>query len=569
MKEYAGKAFRKAGAWLMKGHAAYFIYIAFAALYLGLQMFQGLSFLDIGMYMSGYSHFSSDPYSCYYLGQWFLTYAFSAAWCDMLDVRSFFGLRIMHLALNLLMQTAIYFYLVRYVRRRYVLMGLLLATLSHFGSYTEVNYNDYSAFLLILAVMAYHGGLCKSGGGRLLFLSGMVVGVAVFFRLVNLSFMLLPLWGVFVSLRYGGSLSPGRQLAVFYCGAAVSVCMVLAGVQCGGYMDVLLLTVQDIAGITGNSGDPHGMKNIVISLFTVYKNVIMSFSVIGVLAVLMVRVEANSRGWGRAAMMSLLAVLIVLNIYFWEPSANILFGICLSALALQVCCRAAGSGTARLLLLSLFIPVVFPAGSNGGSEFFGQNICYLPLPVSLSVVFGCGAPLFRGGASAYRRALLWAWLSVCAAMVFTNIKRPMMEDGNRLECRFRISSDVTGPILTTAANASMYNYLLSNAKPYVADGSYMICNFSTPIISIMRCKPFGVFSDVFTSDTMNSRYLKVAHERAGGGGHLPYLLYDLEKPTSGFRHVRRVLLSMGRYHRVWTDGRYELLEPLGVEIAPN
>ena len=58
----------------LSSHKAFSIYLLFAALFLGVQMFQGLSYLDIGMYMSGYQHFTSDPYASYFLGQWILTY---------------------------------------------------------------------------------------------------------------------------------------------------------------------------------------------------------------------------------------------------------------------------------------------------------------------------------------------------------------------------------------------------------------------------------------------------------------------------------------------------------------
>ncbi len=45
----------------------FIIYSVFATVYLGIQMFQGFSYLDIGFYMSGYQHFNDDPYVSYFL----------------------------------------------------------------------------------------------------------------------------------------------------------------------------------------------------------------------------------------------------------------------------------------------------------------------------------------------------------------------------------------------------------------------------------------------------------------------------------------------------------------------
>lgn len=148
----------------LRGNLIFAAYIVIATLYLGIQMFQGLSPIDIGVYMSGYQHFNEEPYTLYYLGQWLMTYSFSGWLCDVLSINSFLGLRVLHLVYVMFLQTVVYLYLRRYIPCKYIVVGLSLATLAHFGSYTEINYNDYSSGLLTLAVLAYHKGLsgCKA-----------------------------------------------------------------------------------------------------------------------------------------------------------------------------------------------------------------------------------------------------------------------------------------------------------------------------------------------------------------------------------------------------------------------
>ena len=99
----------------LSSHKAFSIYLLFAALFLGVQMFQGLSYLDIGMYMSGYQHFTSDPYASYFLGQWILTYDVTSALCKLFSINSFLGLRVLHLVYVLVTQTVVYLYLRQYI----------------------------------------------------------------------------------------------------------------------------------------------------------------------------------------------------------------------------------------------------------------------------------------------------------------------------------------------------------------------------------------------------------------------------------------------------------------------
>ncbi|MFW5615806.1 MAG: glycosyltransferase family 39 protein, partial [Prevotella pectinovora] len=172
----------------LSSHKAFSIYLLFAALFLGVQMFQGLSYLDIGMYMSGYQHFTSDPYASYFLGQWILTYDVTSALCKLFSINSFLGLRVLHLVYVLVTQTVVYLYLRQYISTRSIITGLLIATLAHYGSYTEINYNDYSALLLLLSILCYHGGADRDNQW-IIMMGGVLAGVAVYFRIVNITYI--------------------------------------------------------------------------------------------------------------------------------------------------------------------------------------------------------------------------------------------------------------------------------------------------------------------------------------------------------------------------------------------
>ena len=540
---------------------AFPLYIVAAAAFLCLQALQGLSFLDIGMYLAGYRHFNSDPWSCYYLGQWFLTYKLTGALCSLFGINTFFGIRLLAVALNVATQTAIYLYLRRFVARRYIVAGLALATLACFGSYTDINYNDWSASLLAAAIMAYHAGAFARRAPWLVAASGAVVGVAFFFRAVNLSFVALPLLAVAVSAPYRARLGRRQQLALFASGCAAGCAAVLLGSWADGSIGVLAQTAADLAAIGGSADDPHSLKAVAVSLYTVWRGYLAGFAPAAAMAALMVVAGLRLGGARRALAVAALACAMVLSVYMWEPPGNVTAGVALAALALVVARRPAAGGAESLFVLSLIVPVVFPAGSNGGTAFFGQYVGFLSTPLALWVLAARGAAAGGGAARAWRAALRAAYVALCAALLLATARRPLMEDGTRAECRHAVCCPATGPILTTEANAALYRYLLREAAPLVPRGSYMVCNFSTPMISVMDCKPYAVFSDVFTSDAMNTRYIRLAHARAGGGGRLPVMLLDRKSMTPGFAHVEAELRSLGTYRTAWVDGRYELLVP--------
>lgn len=540
---------------------AFPIYITAAAVFLIMQTLQGLSFLDIGMYLAGYRHFNDDPWACHYLGQWFLTYKLTGALCSLIGTQSFFGIRLMAVALNIATQTAIYLYLRHFIARRHIIAGLALATLASFGSYTDLNYNDYSAALLAVAVMTYHAGAFARRKPWLIAASGAVVGAAFFFRAVNITFIALPLLAMAVSRTYHALIAPKRQLTLFAGGCAAACAAVLLGAWADGSLGIISQTITDIATISGSADDPHSIKAIIISLYTTWKGYLAGFAPVAALAALMTLSVARLGGIRRLAVTAVLAAAIVPCIYLWEQPGNITAGISLTAVAFLLATPHSRMKSDSLMALAMLVPMVFPIGSNGGTAFFGQQIGYLPVPLALAIIVRATPGIHNRLGNAYPTALHTAYAAVCIALLLCNVRRPLMEDGTRAECRYTIESSATGPIRTTKANADLHNYMLHEVKPFVPDGSYMICNFSTPLISIMDCKPYAMFSDVFTSDTMNTRYINTAYRRAGSGGQLPLLLLDRTAMTDGFRHVEQVLNGISQYRTLWSDGRYELLAP--------
>lgn len=143
-------------------------------------------------------------------------------------------------------------------------------------------------------------------------------------------------------------------------------------------------------------------------------------------------------------------------------------------------------------------------------------------------------------------------------MVYTNIFRPMMEDGNRTACLHTVDSKLTGPIMTTKENADTHNHLIKHVKPLLPDGSYLISDGSLTAISLLGCRPYAVFSTVFSADAMNERYIRFAFNHTH---RLPYYLADAEAQNEKNLFVLNCLKTISPYKAVWTDGRFTLWKP--------
>lgn len=535
----------------------FILYSVFAAVYLGIQMFQGFSYLDIGFYMSGYQHFNDDPYVSYFLGQWLLSFNLTSALCRLFSINTYLGLRILHLLFIIISQTVIYFYLKRYINRHFIISGLLLATLAHFGSYTEINYNDYSVGLLTLSIMAYHYGYANNRM-KAIILSGILAGVSFYFRIVNVTFIGIPFLAWLISHRYKSAIRTRYQFFGFFSGIIAACCATTVLLYYNGMLDVFTMTLTDLFTRSSDPQDPHGVKAIIINLYDLYKGQIQGFSVIALLTFLIAFNDIKNKGAIRTIITIVLSLLIIPNIYLWESPSNITVGICLSALFFLFAGRDVNPQTASLYLLSLFIPVIFPIGSNAGPDFYGKDMCFLTLPVSLCIIGeGIGTLKAEYRKAAYK-ALHISFAFICIAMIYTNINRPMMEEGTRTQCRYTINSPLTRHIYTTEENASLNNYLIDKVKPLIPAQSYLICNFSIPMISLLECKPYAVYSTVFTSNVMNRRYIDAAYKHSR---LLPYLLIDQDNNSDKDKYVEDYLYGIKPYRTIWTDGRYVLKAP--------
>ena len=567
-------------------------YLVVAAVFLTVTSLQGISYYDIGFYLSGYQYFNDDPFASYFLAQWYLTFRSLGFICNALGIDTFLGLRILRTLFLLVFQTIIYLYLRKSIKTKYIIAGMAMTTLAQYGAYSEINYNDLSIFLLVCAILLYHKAIAQakqpndqttnysSPKGELVwvFLSGFLIGISIFLRLVNLTFLALPFFAIIVCLYYKTQVSWWRHLACFFFGVVVGSALILGIAWADGTFGVLQQTFSDLVSISTDKTDKHSFGMIVrFYLYDVLAEVKMSLFIAFVIYGFIIARTQASRKLIHLAY-ALLSAVIIYVVWQDGKAGNIAVGFCLSLFLLDFFSnnprfslgqkltspRGGQVGVPLLYALAMFIPLVFPFGSNGTNQFYGQMLCILAMPLAVATLMRGSSLKVQGSkfkVQSSKLAGIYIIAAICIGMTVTNVLRPMMEDGNRLQCRYTIDSHATGPLLTNEDNAALHNRMVREVKPLIPQGSHLICNFSITMISVLECRPYAIFADGYSTPERAEQYLHAAYERSRDGKQLPFLLVDEESETDCFRHIRNVLSTFSPYKEIWRSENYVLLKP--------
>lgn len=533
-------------------------YFVLASAFLLLLSRQGLSYLDVGMYMSGYQHFNDDPAATSFLGQWMMSYELTGALMKWLSIDSYYGLRVLRTVLVMLIEVAVYAGLRRDVPRRYLLAGLALATISQQDSYYEINYNDYSAFFLCLALLVLHHTLTRSSRpARGYALAGFIVGLSVLFRFTNLSFLLLPAGVLLVFWLMGLPRPRAGSWWTFYAGAVAGLGAMVALAWATDKGGVLVQTVADLLQIGTRGDDPHNVKNVFFWLYDMYKQQVKAGCIVGILVVVYaaLRRRASSRG-ARVVLLAGFVFLMWLNIYLREVVSDVTVGLSWIVFFALVAVPRLRQGPVTVFAVGFLFPLFLPIGTNGGSVFIGQCTVFMPLPATLCIL----AVNFRQSTThaTFRQLPAIVLGAIVVPFLWAAAKRPMSEEGYRLECRYAIDSPLACGISTTKDNAEMLNHLIHQLRGTCLHGDYLICTFNIPSVSLLECKPYAVFSTVFCSPHMSQHYVAVAENHLHT---LPCVLFDKESMTDKDTDLVCFLRSRSTYRQVWTDGRFVLLRP--------
>lgn len=540
---------------------ALWLWIAVMATAEALLCMQGLSVHDSGVYLSGYRHFASEPEVNSYLGQWLLSYLGMGWLCGALGIRSFLGLRMVHVALMALAQVGIYHWATRSlgVRPQLALLGLVLAALCHVQGYSEVNYNELSALLLMAVTATLTGGVLRQRP-QLVAAAGALVAVAVAARVVNVWFVVLPA----VAWLAGDRREAWRRMwAAWLAGGIVGAVAVLALLWASGTLGVVGITARTMLGMASAGGSTHGVGTLAWVYAVGMGHMALSGIELAAVGAVVAAVMLATRHMGKVARGIAAAVCAVAAaVALWRlnsgPVCN--YAMCLSVAALAVMAVRLRPGRLRTAsAMWLAVLVLYPFGSAASNAVNGPYFLHLSLPLAVAgIAMGIKSAKSRRQATLASTAAVMA-AALALAMIKLNATHGLFQDQKRIVCRYEINSTATRGIYTSEANARLHNWLIAQLQPHLRPGQYVICNFSLPLISMLDCRPYAYAESEWVD---NSAVLCLYVDEAHKASHrLPAFIIDSRRLNSCDTAVIDHCKRLAPYSTVWRSGPYSLIMP--------
>lgn len=539
---------------------ALWVWIAVMAVAEALLCMQGLTVHDSGVYLSGYLHFAQEPMVNSYLGQWQLSYLGMGWLCGLLGIKSFWGLRMVHVALMAATQAGIYFWVTRTLNAKpqLVLTGLVLAALCHVQGYSEVNYNELSALLLMGATAALTGGIRRKRTW-LVAMAGGIVAIAVAVRVVNVWFVALPVAAWLVRDRDEGWRKIwGAWLAGGMCGA-VTILVLLWG---SGTIGVLSITARTMTGMASAGSGTHGAGQLAwLYASNMWHLCTSGYVLASVTAIVAAAMWATRRNSTAAAIIATVCA-VAGGVALWKlnngPVCNYAMFLSIATLATTATlCRQQTLRSASALWLMVL--ALYPFGSAASNAVNGPYFIHLAMPLAVAgIACGIESCKVKLRPVLMRTAAIMA-IALSLAMVKLNATHSLFQDQKRTACRYEIYSQATRGIHTNEANARLHNWLISQLQPHLRPGQYAICNFSLPLITMLNCRPYAYAESEWVD---NEAVLRLYVDEAYKASHrLPAFIIDSRRLNKCDTAVISHCMHLSPYYTVWSIGPYSLIMP--------
>lgn len=465
----------------------------------------GFELCDSGFYLTFYDNIFSHPESVQYNFMYYMNGLLG--WLLLrLSGGSLLGIRIAGALVNVAVAGMAWSLIKGRGRFLPAICGVALIGIGSWGCTLTFNYDlatlllASTSLLLLVKAIARMDKLSWDGrrdGGLLLLLicSGLVCGMNAFSRLPNfidiLFVFIIPLcargrrWSKPVLGRMGEWL----------CGWCAGVAAVLLFALVAGHWDALVSSATSMlqAGGSGGGESIHSVKHLISVNIKVWVGISVRALIFAILV--FAAAACVRRCWLGASSQRVVAGLVVAVV---TGACFISFVVCrdrcvdiamqwLFAVAVggsMVAWKLAGKGFRRLrvvALCGLFMVLLLPAGSDGVVYGPGPLLLGFLLPASL-----CAVDAYIGG-RAGRTVVVGFSLYIAAAFSIGLLGNGIIyfDSDPVLKMDSRMDVPKTGGILTSEANAELYDGLFAELGKYVAKGDTLMVYGSGPMVNYL------------------------------------------------------------------------------------
>ena len=575
--------------------------VLFIAFLLGLLSFQGFDFCDEGWYMTFYQQIFNAPETVEYNFAFWLTGIVGGVWYELFPEGGILSFRLLTIIIIIATVIVAYKLLAQYIKKEYVVVGLLMVMLVNDFGYLAFYYNHLSGFLAVCIVYFLDKGLRKQ---RLLELSiaGLLTAINVFSRLPNVTLFALLL--VFPAQYFFDRTTDKKyilkQILAFIGGSILGFVIVYLAMQSLGHIDVFKNAVSGIINKGGNADSNHNITRL-LGFYAKEYNKILKFSLnIIPIALIITIMSSYSKRIPFLKPLTYIVGVGIIALLFRKDAVYSLYCLGLMGAIYLIVAKNITPAIKSIAFLALVVAVLLPMGSDGGIHNAGYVCIWLILPIfmhafstvqsaDIQLTLSHGAVKLNVTKNDFKTFIIVLTISFFAVKGYKISKEAYFDKGSRLKKTHTIHNTLAN-VYTTKERAAITNAVLKALEPHVKADDYLLAYDNVPMLNYLtQTKPYMGISWVWVYDSKTfETKIKQAEEV------IPYLpvvvqqkfktivaftepdeTYMDETKEESYIYKRGRVIAMNaflkrnNYEVIWSNAHFNILKPIANQSKEN
>lgn len=465
-----------------------------------LLIFQGFDVCDEGFSLTFYQQFFNDASSVEYNFVYYLSGLVGGLWYKLFPDGGIIAFRVLTVLVNTLTFYLAFKLLHKYLGFWQTVIGLFMVLFVNDFGFLAFYHNHLTSLLAVISITALFYGVFKTKNW-LLVVAGVIVGINVMTRLINLSMLALILAIVYYGYlsRYKIRLVLG-QMALFLMGFALGIFLNVLLLSALGHTNTMYLALESVMhlGVKDDSG--HNLKTLLLTYFFQWLHVLLlALAVVSTIILSLWLIQRRSVGqWLLYPILIVfLAYLIRFEGLFFINSLG-LVGTVWMLLAFN-----RKRHVKLLALLALIMLVVLPMGSGGGLKSSDNIALWLALPFFVYFVLNVlqnrsyKTPLWGfqsevGSTNNYAVTMLNVFIAVFSLVkTYSVANQAYFDPGSRFDKTYQVQNPLANHVYTTQSRAEIVNTLLDNLENYVSEDDYVLLYDNIPMVHFLtKTRPY-------------------------------------------------------------------------------
>lgn len=482
-----------------------------------LLMFQGFDVCDDGFVLTFYQQFFQNPSSVEYNFIYYLGGLVGGVWNSFFGSLGILGFRILATIVNSLCFVLTYIILKPYFKNKFhLLIGILVVLfVNEFGFLSF--YHNHLTQLLLLISFVYFQKFFISKKNLYLFLGAFVIGVNVWSRAINISFLAFYLIVPFIFFTEKHSLKYFfKRTYIFVFGIALGIISILGIIFILNQQDVLYNSFSSVFKLGQEKDTSHNfvdlIKYYIKTNFYALKTagLVLLFTI----AIFKIYIKKN------IAISRIRIPVIVMSIgmflfFSLKNTTALLYGISFLTIFIVLTDDKYYSKEIKFLVfLGGLMLLLCPLGSGLGVDSSG----YIALWITFPMIFLCIEGFKKNNALIVEPLAILKFtfiFSFFLVKIYQISTRAYFDKGFRWEKTHIVNSEFSERIYTTKKRADIINDLIKELKNYVKPNDYLLVYDNIPMIHYLtQTRPYvyNPWISLYDSNSFKSKLKKAENE---------------------------------------------------------